>query len=404
MHKAKMLSVVICLALFATQALAFEPSRFFPFRRSTKTLEYAAPESVGMSSERLEMAFKVIKDAIANGAFPGAVALVVRNGTIVGHRAFGHSMLTPQARMMQIDTIFDLASQTKPLVTATSIMILLERGKLRLDDKVTVFIPEFSKNGKEGITVRKLLTHTSGLPAWIPFYKECRSHECVIAAICDIDLEHEPGTKYVYSDLGYITLGEIVRRVSGKELSTFAEENIFKPLGMLNTTFNPSKELKERCAATEQCEWRGRVLVGEVHDENAFAMGGVSGHAGLFSTAYDLAIFAQMMLNGGEYNGIRIMSPLTVKAMTRNQIPELGEESLGWFTKSKEYSSGGDLISTDSYGHTGFTGTSMWIDPDEDLTIILLTNRVHPSRNNRGHIRVRPLFANAVAASIVESI
>ena len=393
MHKTKMLSVVVCLALFATQAMAFAPSRFFPFRRSTQTIEEGDPEKVGMSAERLEMAFKVVEDAVANGAFPGAVALVVRNGTIVGHRAFGHSMLTPQTRMMQTDTIFDVASMTKPIVTATSIMILLERGKLRLDDKVTVFIPEFGTNGKEGITVRKLLTHTSGLPPWIPFYKECSSHECVITAICDIDLEYEPGTKYAYSDLGYITLGEIVRRVSGEELSTFAEENIFKPLGMLNTTFNPSKEMRERCAATEQCEWRGRVLVGEVHDENSFAMGGVSGHAGLFSTAYDMAIFAQMMLNGGEYNNIRILSPLTVKAMTKNQIPELGEESLGLFTKSKEYSSGGDLISMDSYGHAGFAGISMQIDPDKGLTLILLTNRVHPSRTNRGHARVWPLFA-----------
>ena len=367
------------------------------------SMQKANPEKVGMSSERLGYAYKVIDGAIGDGSFPGAVVLIGRNGKVVGHRAFGDAMITPEVKPMKLDTIFDLASLTKPIVTATSIMILLERGKLRLDDRVSIFIPEFGKNGKVNVTIRELLTHTSGLPACMPLYEEYSSYSSIIYAICGAGLESVPGTKYVYSDLGYIILGEIVRRVGGMPLDKFASKNIFEPLGMKDTIFNPPAELRHRCAATEYCKWRRRVLVGEVHDENAFAMGGVSGHAGLFSTARDISIFGQMLLNGGEYNGARILSPLTVKIMTKNQLKDIGgDESLGWFTKSEEYSSGGDIISTNSYGHTGFTGTSIWIDPDEELIIILLTNRVHPSRENREHIRIRALFANAVAGAIID--
>ena len=373
------------------------------------------PERVGISSGRLENAFGVVELAVLEGDVPGAVALVSRSGRVVGIRSYGKAMLTPESRPMKDGTIFDLASLTKPIAAATSIMILVEAGSLRLDDKVSLFIPEFT--GKAGantdsvlldrkrgeITIRQLLTHTSGLPAWRLFYTECSSYDEVIGAICSTDLENEPGTMYLYSDLGYMLLGEIVKRVSSRPLDVFAEEEIFGPLGMENTMFNPPGELWDECAATEFCSWRGRVLVGEVHDENAYVMGGVSGHAGLFSTAEDLAIFAHMMLNRGEYGGKRILSPLSIDLMVKDQIGNLGDEGLGWFTKSREFSSGGDLISESSYGHTGFTGTSIWMDPEEELVMILLTNRVHPTRENSAHIRLRPLFANSVAGAIEKS-
>ena len=370
----------------------------------SRELQGETPERVGISSEKLEDAYKVVEEAVKNREIPGAVALVAREGKIVGLREYGYAMVTPEVWPMREDTIFDLASLTKPIATATSIMILLEKGEIRLDDRVTLFIPEFGKRGKEDVTLRHLLTHTSGLPSGKSLFEEYSTYKDIVLEVCNIPLENAPGTKYVYSDLGYIILGEIVRRVGGKSLDKFAMENIFQPLGMEDTMFNPPEKLRPECAATEYCKWRKRIVVGEVHDENAYAMGGVSGHAGLFSTAKDLAIFGQMMLNRGEYNGARVLNPSTVESMTKNQISDIGgDEGLGWFTKSKEFSSGGDLISENSYGHTGFTGTSIWIDPDEELIIILLTNRVHPTRENKEHIRLRPLFANAVVGAIMGS-
>ena len=354
--------------------------------------------SSSASHDGAERALDVVREAVEEGAFPGAVALIGKGNRVLAQGAFGYAMVLPEKREMREDTLFDLASLTKPIATATSIMILVDRGKLRLDDRVTLFLPDFGKNGKENITVRQLLTHTSGLPDWESFYLYCDSYEEVINAVCNTSLKYNTGEGYLYSDLGYITLGEIVRRVSGKTLDVFAKENIFEPLGMKDTMFNPEK--KERCAATELCPWRERVMVGEVHDENAYAMGGVSGHAGLFSTARDLFVFAQMMLNGGQHRGKRILSPSAVREMTRDQTGGKGDYGLGWMTKSETFSSAGDLLSKRSYGHTGFTGTSIWIDPESELVVILLTNRVHPTRENNAHIRIRALFANAAAGAL----
>ena len=350
------------------------------------------------SHDSAERALDVVREAVDEGAFPGAVALIGRGDRILAQGAFGYAMIVPEEREMREDTMFDLASLTKPIATATSIMILVDRGMIRLDDKVTLFIPDFGKNGKENITVRQLLTHTSGLPASESFYRSCSTYNEVIDAVCNVSLEYGTGEGYIYSDLGYMTLGEIVHRISGKTLDVFAKENIFEPLGMKNTMFNPEK--KDRCAATELCPWRERVMVGEVHDENAYAMGGVSGHAGLFSTARDLCVFAQMMLNNGQYRGKRILSSSAVREMTRDQTGGKGDYGFGWMTKSEAFSSAGDLLSKRSYGHTGFTGTSIWIDPESELVVILLTNRVHPTRENNAHIRVRALFANAAAGAL----
>jgi CubicO group peptidase (beta-lactamase class C family) len=363
-------------------------------------LPITKPELVGISGEKLGDSFELIEAWVDSNKIPGAVALVGRKGKIVGFESFGYAQLIPSKVKMERNTLFDLASLTKPIATASSIMILVERGKIRLDDKVSFFIPEFSQGSKDEVTVRHLLTHTSGLPAWEPIYVNSSGDDYAIDYICGVKLENAPGNKYVYSDLGYILLGEVIERVSGQKLDKFAEENIFAPLGMKNTMFNPPDGMKERCAATEYCAWRKEIIRGKVHDENAYSMGGVSGHAGLFSTAGDLSTFCEMMLEGGSYQGERILSPHSVQIMTSNQIEGLGNYGFGWATRSDDYCSCGDFMSEKAFGHTGFTGTSIWIDPEEDVFIILLTNRVHPSRENQNHIRLRPLFANAVMSSI----
>ena len=360
------------------------------------------PEDVGMSSERLEWAKQVIGDSITRSYIPGAVMVAGRKGTVVLYEAYGVAQRTQGTRPMEKETLFDLASVTK-IFTATAVMVLVEEGKLRLDDPVKDFIPAFAQKGKQDITIRQLLTHTSGLPAWAALYREVKNKDEMYAKISAMELENPPGTEYVYSDLGYIMLGAVVEKASGKPLDQFIKERITGPLGMEHTFYNPGPEWKDKVAATEyDGTFRRRLIAGEVHDENAWAMGGVSGHAGLFSTAADMARFAQMFLNYGSYGDVQILSPATVVLMTTNHTLEVGvRHGLGWDLKSSEYSSAGDLFSLNSYGHTGFTGTSIWIDPTLQLFSVLLTNRVHPSRSNTRITWVRPHFHNPVAAAIV---
>lgn len=362
------------------------------------------PEEVGVSSERLAWAKQVIEEAVKRNYMPGAVVIAGRKGTVIFHEAFGLAQRTPAsaARPMEKDTLFDLASVTK-LFTATAVMILVEEGKLRLDDPVKDFIPAFAQKGKQEVRIRHLLTHTSGLPAWAPLYQSIKSKDEAIQAICAMELENPVGKKFVYSDLGFIMLGAVVEKVAGMPLDQFIRERITGPLGMQHTFFNPGPEWKEKAAATEyDATFRRRMIVGEVHDENAWAMGGVAGHAGLFSTAEDMARFAQMFLNYGRYGDVQILSPATVVLMTTNHTLAVGtRHGLGWDLKSSEFSSAGDLFSLNAYGHTGFTGTSIWIDPTLQLFSILLTNRVHPSRSNTRITWVRPHFHNPIAAAIV---
>jgi len=357
-------------------------------------------ERVDVDPTKLEQAFQIIKEGVERRVYPGAVALISRGGEVLKHKAYGKAVLFPEEKIMQVDTIFDLASLTKPIVTATSTMVLIEQGRLGLDDKVVEFVPEFKR---EAVIIKHLLVHTSGLPAWKDFYSEGMSYQEIIGEICQTELGYSPATKVVYSCIDFILLGEIIQRITHKSLALFSKENIFTPLGMNNTFFNPPIELKERIAATEFCRWRKRILIGEVHDENAYALGGIGGNAGLFSTAYDLAIFCQMLLNKGKYDKTRILSSSTIEEMTKNQTEGLNEpRGLGWLLKSGKGSPAGDLLSTASYGHTGFTGTSLWIDPVRDLFIILLTNRVHPNRRCGEEIsRIRPLFNDAVVGSIM---
>jgi len=372
---------------------------------STKPdLPLGTPEEAGFNRERLEHAFQVVAQAVGDGSgpIPGAVALVIRNNVVIGPRAWGWAVKTPERIPVTPNTIFDMASLTKVMATTPSILILCEQGKFRLDDPVAMFIPEFAAHGKDAITIRHLLTHTSGLPDHIRFWQEGLSGKQIVERICSMEIPqgNEPGKQVIYSDLGFILLGEIIERITGMNIQQFAEQNVFQPLGMHDTYFVPPDELRHRIAATEYREDLGRVMWGEVHDENAYALGGIAGHAGLFSTAEDTARYALMWLNNGSWGGARILGRRTVWAAIKEQVNLEERRSLGWMLKSRAFSSGGDLLSDMAYGHTGFTGTSLWCDPVHNLAIILLTNRVHVGREGNAHIRLRATFANAVAAAI----
>lgn len=331
--------------------------------------------------------------AIGEGVFPGAV---LAYGTSQSYevKTYGVTTTLDGGAPVREDTIYDIASLSK-LFTATAALLLIERGVIRLDDPLGRFLPSLAQGDKSELRLRHLLTHTSGLAAHKPYFEQARSHSEMLELIASDPLEYMTGTKVVYSCLGFITLANVIQTVTGQPLNQFLQENVFYQLGMHLTGYGPIKLPREQVAPTEDCLWRGRMVWGEVHDENAFAQGGVSGNAGLFSTAPELALFAQMMLR----NGASILSPATVHAATRNYTPGLQENrGLGWQLRSNEYPWCGDLAPANSYGHTGFTGTSLWISPENDLFIVLLTNRVHPTRANTQHIRFRPLLHNLLIA------
>ncbi|HPO73986.1 MAG TPA: DUF1343 domain-containing protein [Armatimonadota bacterium] len=357
-----------------------------------------SPEEAGFDGKRLERLAALLEQAVAAGETPGAVALVADRQSVVFHRAFGHAQVVPRAEPMRPDTLFDLASLTKVVATAPAILLLVEAGAIRLQDRVVEFIPEFAGEGKDEVDLRHLLTHCSGLPAWKPFYEQGASPEELFATICATPLEHPVGRFFRYSDIGFILLGEVVRRVSGLRLDEFTQRHLFAPLGMSETCFCPPASWAARCAATELRD--GVSLRGQVHDENAAALGGVAGHAGLFSTASDLARFCQMLLNDGELEGTRVLSPLSVRAMLAPQSTCLGSaRGFGFDLHSAYASIRGDLLPSGSAGHSGFTGTSLWIDRDLGLAIILLTNVVHPTRE-RSARRLRSRVSNVVAAAL----
>ncbi|MCS6818233.1 MAG: DUF1343 domain-containing protein [Blastocatellia bacterium] len=369
-----------------------------PLRQAEAPLPLVSPETVGMSAQQLARIDEVVQEAIARRELPGAVILVARHGRIVYWQAFGHRAIEPERLPMTRDTVFDLASLTKVIATATSVMILVERGKIRLGDPVARYIPEFAQNGKERITIEQLLMHRGGLVAGNDLADYRDGPEKALERIYALGTVAEPGTRFIYSDVGYIVLGELVRRVSGQRLDEFARENIFRPLGMTETTFAPAGTLRQRCAPTERRE--GRWMQGEVHDPRAYALGGVAGHAGLFSTARDLAIYCQMILNGGEFRGVRILSPLSVRRMVESRgLPFNEMRGLGWDINTGYSSNRGDLFPIGSFGHTGFTGTSFWIDPASQTFVIFLSNRVHP--DGRGDVTsLRGRVASIVAAAI----
>ena len=318
---------------------------------------------------------EAIDDAVKANQIPGAVLLVTTHGTVVHYKAYGNRSLTPGREPMTLDTIFDAASLTKVVATSASIMKLFEQGKIRLAEPVTTYLPGF-QGGKSGITIRHLMTHFSGLRPDLDLKPAWSGYELGIQKALNDKPVAQPGERFIYSDINYILLGEIVRVVSGKPLDQYARENIFQPLGMTDTGFRPAADLRGRIAPTELTD--GTILRGVVHDPTSRYMGGVAGHAGLFTTATDLAKFAQMMLNGGT----PIVSAATVKKFTEPQTPlhQHVMRGLGWDIDSPYSTTRGELFPVGSYGHTGFTGTSLWIDPQSETFVILLTNSVHPNR------------------------
>ena len=323
---------------------------------------------------------QAIHDAIDQGRLPGAVLVIGHDGQIVYHKAYGKRALEPRVEAMTEDTIFDCASLTKVIATTSSLMKLFEQGKFRLNDRITEYIPEF-QGGRSPITIRNLFTHFSGLQPDVPLKEPWTGYQTGINLACTFKPGGPPGVSYVYSDINFILLGELVHRLSGQMLNDYARLNVFQPLGMKDTQFLPPAGLLPRIAPTERVVAGEPPLRGVVHDPTSRNMGGVAGHAGLFSTAADLARFAQMMLNGGELDGVRLFSPLTVAKFTEPQSPPDQPilRGLGWDIDSPHSGNRGELFPIGSFGHTGFTGTSIWIDPTSKTYVILLANSVHPT-------------------------
>ncbi len=391
----------------------------FPLRASVAALALAAggafacssavtgaSSSAGTASAPTDPRVAILRDTLqgildqarADSAFPGAVAIVgTKDGVLVTISTGAldwTSSPPPDAR-----TIWDLASLTKVVATTSGIARLVDEGRITLDAPVVRYLPEWRAPGADRIRVRDLLTHSSGMPSWRPLYKESETREAAIALVLATGPDTVPGARMVYSDLGAILLGLMIERVSGESLDDYVQRTVFGPLSMTDTRFRPLASEMTRIAPTEFDPWRQRLVRGEVHDENAVRLEGLAGHAGLFSTAADLARFARMYLNSGTLDGAQILSPATISAFTAHQNPALGNRALGW-EKPTARNSAGSLMSTGAFGHTGFTGTSLWMDPERDVFVLLLTNRVNPTRQNLRIAAVRRAVADAALGSL----
>jgi CubicO group peptidase (beta-lactamase class C family) len=372
---------------------------------STPTLVTASPMSVGMDRSLTARLDSVMAAALADGLAPGGVLAVGRHGRLVHMKGYGFTDYAPGAPQADARTIYDVASLTKVVVTTTAAMMLEEQGRLDLDDLVATHLPEFvnGEAAKASITIRMLLTHSGGLEAYAPLHREFRGREEYLRAIAERPLKAPPGTQAIYSDWDMVLLQLVIERIIGQPIDAFASERIFQPLGFRETMFRPdttNAELRRRIAPTAIDTLRGGLLWGVVHDGNAWAMGGVSGHAGLFSSARDLASFAQMMLNGGTYDGVRLLRPATIARWTVPQSA-LSSRAHGWDTPATE-SSAGDYFSPRSFGHTGFTGPMMWIDPERGLFVVLVANRVNSRGVSQLHTPVRRAISDVVQSSIVD--
>lgn len=362
--------------------------------------------------------------AVQRRVFPGAVLLVRQGSRVFYHRAFGYRSLEPTTTPMREDTIFDVASLTKPLATTIAVMLLVREGKIRLDDRVTRLFHNFGVYGKTHVTFRSLLNHSSGLPAWKPYFKKVlqtqkqqgrvnflSSPQAKTFVYQEIHREHPDyptGSKSVYSDLGFMLLGEAVEEISRLSLDRFCSERIFRPLGLRSTAFVDLSLLRRRglepvsemIAPTENCGWRKKILCGEVQDDNAWAMGGVAGHAGLFSSAKDVAAIVMRLVDC--YFGRHEMIPQKIvrEFWKRDETVPSSTWALGWDTPSATGSSAGTTFPPTAVGHLGFTGTSIWYDPERDLLVVLLSNRVHPDRNNEAIREFRPHIHDLIADAV----
>jgi CubicO group peptidase (beta-lactamase class C family) len=353
--------------------------------------------------DRFRGAFGILEKAIADHAFPACSLAVVLRGELVAHKALGHFTYDPASPEVSLASIFDLASLTKVVATTATAMILYERGLLDLEAPVTAIVPEFGgpfaaeDTRRHEVTLRMLLTHSSGLPAYEKLFLRATSHEDLLEAAFTTQLTADPGARAEYSDIGFIILGIALERLADEALDVFCQREIFGPLGMTHTTFNPTQALKDSIPPTaDDCSFRHRIIQGEVQDENASVLDGVAGHAGLFSTAEDLAIFAHAMLNAGH----PILRASTVELFSRRESATPGtSRALGWDTPSAP-SQSGKYFSPRSFGHLGYTGTSLWIDRERQLSIALLTNRTWPDCQNQAIKQVRP----AVHDSVMEAL
>ncbi|HVF39300.1 MAG TPA: serine hydrolase [Gemmatimonadaceae bacterium] len=374
-----------------------EPARL----PTVTTLIRSTPAEAGMRPDLNRVLDSIMEIALRENVAPGASLAVGRFGRLVHIKGYGQLDTAKASAVVDESSIYDMASLTKVIATTTAAMILEEQGLLDLDRTVASYLPEFNAPDKAAITVRMLLMHRGGLEAFAPLYRELKGREQYLQQINLRPLRSVPGTATVYSDWDMILMQLIIERISSQTLDAFTNARIFAPLGMTSTLFNPDTSLFARIAPTEIDSVRGGLVRGAVHDENAFAIGGVSGHAGLFSSARDLTVFAQMLLNGGEYGDVRIVKPATLARWTAPQGRE-SSRALGWDTPSQN-SSAGKHFSPRSFGHTGFTGTSMWMDPERGLFVILLTNRVNPKRDNNRHIPLRRAIADAAQAGITNA-
>lgn len=399
--------LIVINLLFLITIMSLAGARHFP----AGTRDIFITNSSNVRKEALNNIAPIVEKSIESGKYPGAVIFAAHKGDIIYRGAFGNKRIIPDIAPMSFDTIFDVASLTKVVATAPSIMLLIEQGKLELDKQVSHYWPEFARNGKEKVTIRQLLTHTSGLPAELPKTDPMWQGEAAAIRLTEtIGLINPIGTTFVYSDVGFIALGCLIDLVSNKKINTYANDNVFKVLNMNNTLFLPSATIRDRVAPTESFD--SKLQWGEVHDPIAYAMDGVAGHAGLFSTAHDLGIYAECLVNDGRLPKLShnkeqshyLLAPLTVKKMVTAQTPPGMSDvrGLGWDVDSK-YSSRGVLFPVSSFGHTGWTGTSMWIDPNTKTWVIILTSRTHPipSKDNK-IIEDRRLIANIIASSITD--
>jgi len=363
-----------------------------------------------------------MEEGVASGVFPGGVLLVHYQGRVCFHEAFGSASLVPNQVPMTCDTLFDLASLTKPLATAAAVLLLIQNDVLTLTEPLSKFFPEFTSGAKGDVTLYHLLNHSAGLPDWKPFYQEIVEQEekepgflgspfakkRICQRVREEPLIAYPGTKSLYSDLGFILLGEVVEAVAAEPLHRFCYRQIFSPLNCKETFFirlgrRPQAYRGRVFAATEACPWRGKVIRGWVHDDNAYAMGGVAGHAGLFSTAWEVYRLVRLWLDSMDGRGLLhpTLATLFTTCQKGNDIPVGSSWGLGWDTPSHPYSSSGRFFSPLSFGHLGFTGTSIWADRKRDLVVILLTNRVHPSRDNQQIRAFRPELHDLIFEEVV---
>ena len=398
----KLVKYAVVTTFFALACAPGAAPSPIPVRLPTvNTLIHASPAEVGMRSDLNATLDSIMRVALREGAAPGGSLAVGRFGRLVHLAGYGRLDTAIASAPVDSNTIYDMASLTKVIATTTAAMTLEEQGLLDLDRTVVSYLPELNAPDKAGITMQMIVSHRGGFEAFAPLFRTFSGREQYLQQINQRPLKSVPGTETVYSDWDMILTQLVIEKITGTPLDRFVADKVFRPLGMKSTMFTPDASLRARIAPTEIDTARGGLMWGKVHDENAYAMGGVAGHAGLFSTASDLAVFAQMLLNGGEYGGVRILNASTIARWTARQ-GKGSSRALGWDTPSAG-SSAGHFFSPRSFGHTGFTGTSIWIDPERDLFVILLTNRVDPTRNNNRDVPLRRAIADAAQQAIVDA-